>query len=98
MSNLDLFGLIIAGNEQEHISGVVSLLNSELDGYDNDDERMERYKELVELYKEYNENGWKVKHRRHTKQAFPNEVRTKRGREITFASVSCNVNDYNNCH
>ena len=70
------------------VQATAYMMNTEMEGYNSEDEINERYNELCTLYKEYVKFGEKVKHRRHAKQAYAVEIRTKFGKDITVADVS----------
>ncbi len=65
-----------------------TLLTAELDDYDTDDEKLERYEDMLDLYKEFVTSGEKIRRRRNNRQIFPSEPRHKFGKDIMFASVS----------
>ncbi len=75
------------GNETEMQKASVALLNSELESYDTPEEKLERYEDLLDLYKEFVKDGFMIRRRRNTRQPFPEQPRNKRGTEIMFASV-----------
>ncbi len=78
----------VVGNEIEMRKATASLLTADLEDYETADEKLERYEDMMELYKEFVSSGFKIRRRRNNRQIFAVEPRTKYGNNIMFAAVS----------